>query len=339
MKTLILEAYNHPLRLIERERPLLDQDEVLLKVRACGICQTDLKIIRGEIPPPIVTLPHILGHEVAGEVVALGDKVSGIRTGDLGVVYSYVTCHACERCMTGRENICNSVRRVGFELDGGFAEYLKIPAYNFCSFRKDLPLHQMAILPDAIGTTYHAVMTQSGIKAGQNMLIVGSGGLGIHALQFAKLCGARVLVVDRDQNALTLARQYGADETLSPEEAPSRIADLTQGEGVDVVIEIVGSPETLSWSLPSLKRGGRLIIVGYAPGRPFPLDTMLMHYREYEIVGCRFVTKAELLQIIKLVEQGKITPVVTKTYPFEQANEALNDLRDQRSIGRTVLTF
>jgi len=152
MKAWLLKGYNQPLEPIERNRPQPGPGEVLLKVRACGLCYTDIKIIKGEIPPPIVTLPHVLGHEVAGEVVEIGQGVSGIATGDLGVVYSYVTCHDCPKCLTGRENICQNLRRVGFELDGGFSEYLSIPAYNFCPFSKTLQIQKMAILADAIGT-------------------------------------------------------------------------------------------------------------------------------------------------------------------------------------------
>jgi 2-desacetyl-2-hydroxyethyl bacteriochlorophyllide A dehydrogenase len=276
---------------------------------------------------------------VVGEVEAVGQNVSGTKEGDVGVVYSYITCHDCERCLTGRENICINLKRIGFELDGGFSEYIRIPAYNFCPFNKDLPMHEMAILADAIGTPFHAIRGLANVKAGQDVLVVGAGGLGIHAVQIAKLCGATVIVVDKEQKSLDLAHEFGAEEVFLPEEAPKAIEDLTAGEGVDAVIEIVGSPETLAWSLPSLKSGGKLILVGYAPGRPFPLDTMAMHYHEYQVIGCRFVRKAELLQLIKLVESGKIKPVVTKTFPFAQANEAIEALREKRTLGRIVLTL
>jgi D-arabinose 1-dehydrogenase-like Zn-dependent alcohol dehydrogenase len=148
-----------------------------------------------------------------------------------------------------------------------------------------------------------------------------------------------VFVVDKDQNALNFAQEFGADEIFSPDKALQGIRDLTGGQGVDAVIEIVGTPETLSWSLPSLKKGGKLIVVGYAPGRPFPLDTMAMHYNEWEIIGSRLSTKTELLQVIKLVEEGKIKPVVTKTFPFAQANEAIKALSKKTTLGRIVLTF
>ncbi len=337
MKTMVLSQYNTPLEIHDREIPRVDSGEVLLKVKACGICQTDLKIIRGVIPPPIVTLPHVLGHEVVGEVVAVGDLVSEVQPGEVGVVYSYVTCHDCNLCLAGRENLCIHLERIGFEREGGFTEYLKIPAYNFCAFSKDLAVEKMAILADAIGTPYRAITGLAKVRPGQNVLIVGAGGLGIHAVQIAKLCGANVTVVDLDPNARDLAKIYGADETLDPAEAAQTILEQTGGLGVDVVIEIVGYPETLDWSLPALKSGGKLILVGYAPEHPFALNTMMMHYNEYEIIGCRFVTKSELLELIKLVENGKIKPVVTQTFPFDQANAALETLKEGKSLGRIVL--
>ena len=307
MKTMVLSQYNSPLEVRDREIPRAEPGEVLLKVKACGICQTDLKIIRGAIPPPIVTLPHVLGHEVVGEIAAVGKNVSGLQEGDVGVVYSYVTCHNCELCLAGRENICTHLERIGFEREGGFTEYLKIPAYNFCSFSKDRPVEEMAILADAIGTPYHAITALAKVRPGQKVLIVGAGGLGIHAVQIAKLCGAHVTVVDLDPNARDLAKSYGADETLDPVDA--------------------------------LKSGGKLILVGYAPEHPFALNTMMMHYNEYEIIGCRFVTKAELLELIGLVENGKIKPVVTQTFAFDQVNSALETLKEGNSLGRIVLVL
>jgi 2-desacetyl-2-hydroxyethyl bacteriochlorophyllide A dehydrogenase len=286
-----------------------------------------------------VTLPHVLGHEVAGEIAAVGNNVSGLQEGDVGVVYTYVTCHNCELCLTGRENICIHLERIGFEREGGFTEYLIVPAQNFCSFSKDQPVEKMAILADAIGTSYHAITGLAKVRPGQNVLIVGAGGLGIHAVQIAKLCGAHVTVVDLDPDARDLAKSYGADETPDPVDAAEAVSDQTGGLGVDAVIEIVGHPQTLNWSLPALKSGGKLILVGYAPEHPFALNTMMMHYNEYEIIGCRFVTRAELRELIQLVETGKVKPVVTQTFAFDQVNAALEALKAGKNLGRIVVVL
>ena len=340
MKAMVLREYNRPMDLDNVDTPVINDDEVLIQVKACGICQTDLKIFKGEIPPPIVVLPHIPGHEIAGVVAAVGKNVAGINIGDAGIVYIYIACHACDWCMSGRENLCPNLKRVGFELPGGYAEFVRIPAYAFCPFDHKLSLDEMAILPDAVATAYRAVTVLGDTRPGQNILIVGAGGLGIHAVQIAKLSGARVLIADRKKKALQLAKQFGADVLLDPDASPLEgIRAATKGKGVDAVIEIVGAKETLAWSLPSLKKGGKLIIVGYVPGQAFPLETMAMHYNEWEIKGARLSTKAELLQVIRLVEQGKIKPVISRTFPFEKVNEALKALSDENTTGRLVLTF
>jgi propanol-preferring alcohol dehydrogenase len=339
MKAMVLKEYRRPMDWVDTETPRIGPDEILLQVKACGICQTDLKIYKGEIPPPIVTLPHTPGHEVAGVVVDVGKNVRSIQKGDTGMLYIYVACRECEQCLGGHENLCPDLKRVGFELPGGYAEYVRVPAYAFCPFDKRLPFEEMAILTDAVATSYHAIVTLADVKLGQSVLIVGAGGLGIHGVQIAKLSGARVIVADRKEGALRLAEKFGADVLVDSGKSPlEAIREATGGKGVDVVIECVGSKDTLSWSLPSLRKGGMLVIVGYVPGQPFPLDTMAMHYNEWDIKGSRLCTKAELLQVIRLVEKGAIKPVVSKTFPLDKANEALMELSQGGTVGRMVLT-
>ena len=340
MKAWVLREYNQPMEMAEIETPDIEDDEILLQVKACGICQTDLKIYRGEIPPPIVTLPHTPGHEVAGEVVAVGSRVAGIKEKDIGIVYIYIPCHSCDYCLSGRENLCPNLKRVGFELPGGYAQYIRIPAYAFCPFEKKIPFEEMAILGDAVATSYHGLTALAEAKAGHDVLIVGAGGLGVHGVQIAKLCGARVFAADIKEKALQLAKQFGADFLINAEKDPEKqIRDITGGNGVDAVIEFVGSESTIGWSLPSLKKGGKLVIVGYVPGKTFPLNTMAMHYNEWKIFGSRLCTKVELLEVIRLVEEGKIKPVLSKTFPFEKANEALQAVQNADIVGRLALKF
>ena len=337
---MVLREYNSPMKLEEVETPQIGDDEILLQVKACGICHTDLKIYRGEIPPPIVVLPHIPGHEVAGEVVAVGGKVTGIQKGDFGLIYIYVACHKCDWCLGGQENLCPSLKRIGFELPGGYAQYVRVPSYAFCSFSPKLRCEEMAILTDAVATSYRAVKVLANARVGQSILIVGAGGLGIHGVQIAKLCGANVFVADKKRQALALAKQFGADFLIDVGEKPlDQVKEITGGKGVDAVIEYVGSKETMTWSLPSLKKGGTLVIVGYVPAHPILLDTMAMHYNEWTIKGARLCTKAELLQVIRLIEEGRLRPVISKTFPFEKVNEALEALEREATVGRLVLTF
>ena len=196
MKALVLHEYNEELRLENVADPTLGPLDILLRVKACGVCGTDLKILSGKIPPPIVTLPHTPGHEIAGEVAEIGSAVRSVTVGERGLVYFYVGCKDCEMCRTGRENICFSIKRLGFELPGGFAEFVKLPAYNFCPVDEPISYPEMGILPDAVATSYHALKTMAGMKVGEDVMIMGVGGLGIHAVQIAKLMGAKVFAID-----------------------------------------------------------------------------------------------------------------------------------------------
>jgi len=340
MKAMMLREFKRPLEAVELEVPSLGPRDALVRVRACGVCRTDIKIRDGEIPAPIITLPHVPGHEAAGEVVAVGDEVVGWTPGDRVAVYLYVNCGDCKPCLTGRGNLCPLLRRVGFELQGAFAEYLAVPARQLLRNGDDMPFEQAAVLTDAVVVPYHALRNQAKVGVGDTVLIVGVGGLGIHAVQIARAAGTRVIAADIAEDRLALATELGADHvihTLSVDPLAA-VRDLTGGFGVDAVVENVGAPETLAWSLPALRKGGKLIIVGYTPGRPFPVDSMAMHYNEWEIIGSRLATKQGLADVIELVDRGLVKPWVTRTFPLSGVNEALDELARDAVLGRAALT-
>lgn len=339
MKAMLLREFKRPLESVELEVPSLGPRDALVRVRACGVCRTDIKIRDGEIPAPIITLPHVPGHEAAGEVVAVGEEVVDCKPGDRVAVYLYVNCGDCEPCLTGRGNLCPNLRRVGFELQGAFAEYLAVPARQLLHIGDDMPFEQAAVLTDAVVVPYHALRHQAKVGVGDTVLIVGVGGLGIHAVQIAHAAGTRVIAADIAEDRLALAAQLGADHVIhTPSVDPlAAVREITGRFGVDAVIENVGAPETLVWSLPALRKGGKMIIVGYTPGRPFPVDSMAMHYNEWEILGSRLATKQGLADVIELVDRGLVKPWVTRTFPLVGVNEALDELARDAVLGRAVL--
>ena len=335
---MVLRRFGEPLQLAEVPVPQLEAGEVLVKVAACGLCGSDLEISAGELEGPHP--PLIMGHEPAGTVAELGSSVTNVTVGDHVVVALYVTWGECDYCRTNQDNLCvNLIGRPGFELDGAFAEYFKVPARNLFAISPSVPLEQVAAMSDGVATSWHAVRRQAEVKPGQTVAIVGVGGLGVHATQISKLSGTRTVAVDVVPEKLALAQRLGADVTIDArnEDVPARMMDLTGGLGADAVIDFVAEPGTVKIRLQMLKRGGVLTLVGLAPGRPFTVDSLDMVLSEKRIVGSRTSSKQDLVDVIRLVEQGKIKPIGGRRFRLEEANEALEALRKGEAMGRMVI--
>jgi len=338
MRAMVLHEYGRELILEEVSDPSCGSAEIVMKVEGCGMCYTDVKVVTGQLSD-FIELPHIPGHEIAGRVVEVGKDVKGIEVGQKGVCYFLIGCGDCDRCRTANENLCYSLTRIGFEFPGGYAQYVKLPAHNFCGFDEDIPFERMAILPDAVATPFHALTKLARLAPGETALIVGIGGLGVHAVQIARLMGGKVLAADVKQEALEMAREHGADMVINTRaRSPLEyVKEQTHGRGVDVVLEGVGSPETMAWTIPAMRKGGRLIIMGYDPFNPVPINAMDMHNNEWSIQGTKVSNKQELAEVIRLVEQGKIDPVVSQVLPLEDANEGLQGVKERRVTGRTAM--
>jgi 2-desacetyl-2-hydroxyethyl bacteriochlorophyllide A dehydrogenase len=340
MKAMVLESYNADLKLSSLPEPEPGPGDIVVKVRACGMCQTDIKLVSGQLGPSI-KLPRVPGHEVAGEIVALGKNVRGLTLGDKGVAFHIIPCGNCELCLIGRENLCTSIRRIGFELSGGFAEYLAMPAANFCSFEVEIPFDRMAILPDAVATPYHALERLARLGMGNSVLIIGLGGLGIHAAQIALKMGANVLAADVNEAAIELAKSFGVEWTTNPlkEDSQKKVKDFTRGRGVDVVLDGVGRKESVAWAMGCLKKGGHYFSLGYDPVNPVCFNMLDVHNNEWTIHGIKATTRQELREVVSIVERGLIKPYVSKTLPLEKANEGLAAIKMGQSLGRTVLVM
>lgn len=338
MRAMVLERFGEPLQLREVAVPEPAPGAVLVKVAACGLCGSDLEIAAGKLKGPQV--PLIMGHEPAGTVAALGPGVTNVSVGDHVVVALYVTCGQCDYCRTNRDNLCTDlVGRPGFELDGAFAEYLTVPARNLFPISAEVPLEQVAALSDGVATSWHVVRRQVAVAPGQTVVVLGVGGLGIHATQVAGLSGARVIAVDVAAEKLALAQRLGAAVGLNPRQVdvPGAVLELTGGMGADAVIDFVASPDTVRLGLQLLRRGGVLALVGLAPGRPAVVDTVDVVLSEKRIVGSRTSSKQDLVEAIRLVEQGRITPIIGRRYRLEEANEALAALQRGEAVGRFIV--
>lgn len=339
MRAMVLTDYGQDLISLEIPVPVPGDLDVVLRVHACGVCRTDLKIVDGELADAI-HLPHIPGHEIAGEVVECGRGVGNLKPGDRGVVYFLLGCGECEMCRTGRENLCFRLERLGFEHPGGYGEYVKVPARNLSVFSDSASWEKMAVLPDAVATPFHVFNTLTNLKPGHTVLVVGVGGLGLSAVQIAVHMGLRVFVADLREEALEAALNFGADRVFQASDPDIRenIREASRGLGVDLVLEGVGRAETLRWSLLSLKKDGTCVIMGYDPVNPVPIPLLHMHNNQWRLIGTKVSTRHELDEVVRLVESGAIDPVIDDTLPFTRVNEGLHRIRRGDVCGRIVLT-
>jgi len=317
VKALVLHEWGGPLKLEEVPIPKVGSREALVKVRACGIGLTLNWLRQGKMGGSV---PRIIGHEVAGEVVEIGKQVTKVKVGERVCVYFYLTCGTCEFCRKNRETLCRNFRGyVGAAIDGGYAEYVKLPEENLLPIPDELSFEEAAIIPDAIGTPLHALRERAQVRPPDTVIVVGAGGgVGIHAVQMAKLCGGWVIAVDTSDEKLAKTRELGADAVIndSKEDFVEKAKRLTGGKGVDVVIDFVCTTDTLNKGIRSLDRGGRLICM--AEGRTDPGEATLavppgyIVYNELVLTGSRCITKQELAESIEVVRQGRIKPVITE---------------------------
>jgi propanol-preferring alcohol dehydrogenase len=337
MRALVLDTFDGPFIPRDVATPAIAPHEALVRVRNVGVCGTDVKIRAGRMGLGVI--PLIMGHEIAGEVAEVGADVRGFVPGDRVVVNFYVTCGRCQFCRVGRDTLCPEVRQHGFSIDGGFAEYVKTPGVNLCKVPDHVPLEAACILGDAVATSYHAITRRANVKPGTTVALIGVGGVGLHALQMARLAGARVIAVDVNEARLDVARSLGADAVVDARSGPfhETVRRLTGGQGADVVLEFVANQQTLPSSYQSVKRAGRLVFVGYTPGLPLPVLPHELVRNELEIVGSRANTKQELQETMDLVAGGRIKPIVDRVIPLAGIEEAFTALREGRPVGRNVL--
>lgn len=341
MKSMAVVAFGEPLVPREVAMPQLREGEVMVKVLACGVCRTDVKIVGGQMSfSRTQRLPHIPGHEIAGEIVSLGPGVSA-PLGQRVVVFNYWGCGRCPYCLAGQENLCdNLLGFVGFTTPGGFEEFLAVPASHVLPVPPTVSAVESAAMSCALGTGYHAVVTRGRVQAGETVVVLGAGGVGLHALQFARVAGCRTVAVDINPSKLVAARSLGASEALTPQEAQSRVPEMTGGRGADLVIECVGTGEaTTQTALGLVRKGGRIVQVGYTTDpKHFPhLPTDAVALREVSLIGARYITRPELARAIELVGRGLVRPVISDVMDFSQANEALARVRADEAVGRIVL--
>lgn len=336
MKAAILKEFGKPLVIEEKKIPIPGPHEVLVHVRASGLCVSDIHIQDGIINT--VQTPYTPGHEMAGIIEEVGAGVTRVKKGDHIVAAIDIICGHCKYCLSGRTNLCQSLIRIGFERDGSHEEYCVIPEENAFKIADHIPFDQATGLTDAVGCMYNAIRNRANIRPGSRVLILGTGGLGMNAIQIAKVFGAEVYATSRQQKKLELSLDIGADAVINTKEQDLKeeIKRLTHGEMCDVVIDNIGIRDSVNQALSVVCAGGRVIVSGYNDP-VFEADFQDVMKYEKEIVGMRGMTRSDLSEVIALVEQGKIIPYVYKTIPFERINDGLDMLRTGAAKGRVVM--
>ncbi len=337
MKAAILRKFDQPLSIEEVPTPTPGADEVLVRVMACGVDGTDLKLLKGFGYTP--RLPFIMGHEPAGVVAAVGDHVLEFTEGDRVIPYIFLVPPESPYYRSEREQLCPELDGVvgvkGWQ--GAYAEYLCVPARQLVRLPDTISWEDAAVLCDAGITAFHAV-DRARIKLGETVVVIGVGGVGSFAVQFAKLAGARVIAVEKGIAKSAHALALGADEAIDAgaEDVAAAVRRLTSDAGARCVLDIVGTSDTLSAAVDSLQVGGRLVVVGYTSDE-YSLSGKRLAQNELELIGSRCGPKRDLKRAVDLAAAGKIRSVVTDVLPLEEVNTAHERLRGGGVLGRLVL--
>lgn len=336
MRAALIKDFKKEFAVEEVDIPRLNENEALVKVKASCICASDLRLRDGRVPG--IMLPHIPGHEVVGEVVEIGRIVKKVKVGDRVVVYMYEVCGDCYACRSGRENLCVNIVRLGFNRQGGHAEYVAIPESQLLELPGNIPYEEGAAIPDAVSTMLHAIRDQGQVKINEYVVIMGVGGLGIHGVQIGRLCGGRVIAVARSEEKLEVARGLGAEWAMNgnDEKLADKIVEVTNGRGVDVMVDLVVTQETFQTAAKCLKNGGTIIIVGLTlPEITFTVGQVMV--KEIAIKGSIGMKKQAVIDAIDLRKSGKIKTIVTERYPLEGINEAAKRIEESKVVGRSVI--
>ena len=340
MKAAIFRQHGGPevLEYADVPEPQIRASEVLVEVKACALNHLDI-FVRGGLPGIQIPLPHILGNDIAGVVREVGELVTWTKPGDEVMVNPGVSCGHCDACLSGQDNLCRDYDIMGYRRDGGYAELVAVPGVNIIPKPSQLSWEEAAALPLVTVTAWHMLVTRVNVQPGENVLVHAAGsGVGSIAIQIAKLRGARVITTASSDEKLEKARELGADQTINytREDWPKEVRRVTDRKGVDVVVEHTGAA-TWPGSISSLKNNGRLVTCGATSGYDARTDLRQVFYRHLTILGSFMGSKAELLEAMKFVRDGKIRAVVDQVLPLSEARKAHELIEKRAQFGKVIL--
>ena len=340
MKAVIFNEHGGPDKLIYENvpDPVILENEVMIKVKACSINHLDIWVRQG-IPAYKVSFPHISGQDVAGVVAECGTEVKGFKKGDRVFLTPGISCFRCNECYSGDDNLCVDYKIRGARTPGGYAEYAKANVQDVIPIPKGLSFEEAAAFPLTYQTAWHMLFTRAGLKTGDDVLVLAAGsGIGCAAIKMAKLTGARVIATGGSSAKSEKALEIGADEVINhaEEDISKKVQEITSGRGVDIVFEHIG-PATWDKSLKSLAKGGRLVTCGATTGADVSIDLRYIFMKQHTILGSITGTRKELLEITSLLGKGHLKPVIDSVFPLKEASKAQEKMLKRESFGKIIL--
>jgi NADPH:quinone reductase-like Zn-dependent oxidoreductase len=313
--------------------------DVVVRVRACGMNHLDIYAREGShgMKAP---LPHIGGLEAVGEVAAVTPSADSWRVGERVLVIPFTRDGTCAYCRAGRDNLCSSRQIIGVNLDGGFAEYVRVPATCLLRIPDQLSFLDASAVTAAFGTAWHMLVTRAAIRPEEWVLVLAAGsGIGSAAIQVAKRLGCSVIATAGTPAKLEKALELGADHVINHTERPRFDRDvmrITANRGVDVVFEHIG-PATWRQSLASLRVGGRLVTCGGSSGRMAETDVWNLFWKEFTVLGSMGATRRDLSEVVAMLAEGQVRPVIDRTFPLSETRGAQEHLTARRAFGKVVI--
>jgi NADPH:quinone reductase-like Zn-dependent oxidoreductase len=338
MKAIRFHEYGSPevLRYEDIPDPQPRKDQVLVRIRACALNHLDLWVRKGTTRSP---LPHIPGSDVSGEIVEVGEYVTGLQPGQRVLLAPMTFCGHCEACTGGRQNQCSEFSVLGNRTDGGCCELIAIPAVNIIPIPDSLGFNEAASVPLVFLTAWHMLTGRANLRAGQTVMVLGANsGVGIAAIQLAKLMAATVIATAGDDRKMQRAKELGADHVINhyQQKISDEVKRITKKQGVDIVIEHVGR-STWDESVKSLKPGGTLVTCGATTGPEVGIDLRFVYSRQLSLLGSYMGTMGELHEVLKFVFSGKVKPVVDRVFPLREAKAAHEYMEESQMFGKIVL--
>ena len=346
MRAMQIVEFAKPLKLNNYATPAPKGSEVLIKILSAGVCHSDLHIWEGffdlgmgqklDVSTRGMKLPFTLGHEIAGEVAAIGSDVKDVRVGQRFVVFPWIGCGTCAFCNDGDELLCPTPRTLGTRRDGGYADHVIVPHPRYLVDHGNTPIDLACTYACSGLTAYSAIRRTQKIKNMKKLLIIGAGGVGLAGLEVARaIHDGEIWVADIDEAKLKIAREHGAHRTFNPKD-PEIAAKIAADGGADSAIDFVGAPASYKFAFQTVRRGGKVVMVGLFGGDS-PLSLASMPMRMLTIEGSYVGNLEELHELMALVRNGKVQPMPYSTRPLEAANDVLEELKAGKIVGRVVL--